>query len=248
MFADFACGNFTERAIGSMGWTLQSKTRFADGSSHPSRLHRCFVGLEYPGQKRYEYTAREHKVILSCMRAMLKKFSIDSDRFFITGHGAGADAAYDIAIAHPEHWAGVIGIAGKISKYPIQYMRNKHLGLNLYSVVGTKDIDNIDASADAWNEWLPSSSVHKCLVVEYIGRLASEPFFEEFPNIMNWCDVSRRSWPSMETCEIDCKSHSSLGQLFLVHGNPRHSRKICDASGNWPADGRGFNALKPKSA
>ena len=106
---------------------------------------------KYPGQTIYEYSAREHRAILDCMRGMLKKFSIDSDRFFITGHGSGADAAYDVAISHPEHWAGVIGIAGKIHKYPIQYMENKHLGLNVYSVVGTKDHDNIGNSAKAWN-------------------------------------------------------------------------------------------------
>ena len=52
------------------------------------------------GQAVYEYTAREHKAILNCMQDMLKKFSIDSDRFFITGHGFGADAAYAVSYTH----------------------------------------------------------------------------------------------------------------------------------------------------
>lgn len=197
---------------------------------------------KYPGQHTYEYSAAEHKVILGCMRGMLKRFSIDSDRFFITGHGAGADAAYDVAISHPEHWAGVIGIAGKIDKYPIQYIRNQHLGLNVYSVVGTKDHANINASAKAWNKWLTSKNFNRCMVVEYVGRLA-EPFFEEFPSIMNWCDVNRRNWPDNQGCEFSCKTlrpWDSYCYFLELHGLPEAN--VMRPS-NWPADGRGFNSL-----
>lgn len=209
------------------------------------------VSLDWkrPGQTTYEYSAAEHKAILGCMRGMLKKFSIDSDRFFITGHGSGADAAYDVAISHPEHWAGVIGIAGKIAKYPVQYMRNAHLGLNVYSVVGTKDHGNIVASKDAWNTWLKSNSwrdgsrFNRCTVVEYIGRLA-EPYFEEFPHIMDWCDVNRRSWPDLQGCEFECKVLRPWDNYFWFlefHGMPEAN--IMRPS-NWPANGRGFNGLK----
>lgn len=205
------------------------------------------VSLDWkrPKQTRYEYSAAEHKAILGCMRAMLKKFSIDSDRFFITGHGSGADAAYDVAISHPEHWAGVIGIAGKIFKYPIHYKENKHFGLNVYSVVGTKEHKNISESADAWNTWLKGGSFNKCLVVEYIGRLA-EPFFEEFPSIMDWCDVTRRNWPSMDNCSIECKSLRPWDNYFWfmeIHGI---REKYVMRPTNWPLNGRGFNPLKPK--
>ena len=195
-----------------------------------------------PGQRNYEYSAREHKIILGCMRSMLKKFSIDSDRFFISGHRAGADAAYDVAISHPEHWAGVIGISGKIAKYPIKYYENQHLGLNVYSVVGTKDLPNISASLKAWNKWLGGSRFNKCMVVEYMGRLA-EPFYEEFPNILEWCDVSRRSWPDDQGCEISCKSLRPWDNYFWfieLHGIPEE--KIMRPS-NWPTKDGGFNSL-----
>lgn len=197
---------------------------------------------KYPGQTTYEYSAAEHKAILGCMRGMLKRFSIDSDRFFITGHGAGADAAYDVAISHPEHWAGVIGIAGKIDKYSIQYKENVHLGLNVYSVVGTKDHGNIVKSAKAWNTWLKSKSYNRCIVVEYNGRL-SEPFFEEFPSIMNWCDVNRRGWPDLQGCEFDCKTLRPWDNYYYFlefHGLPEAN--VMRPS-NWPANGRGFNSL-----
>ena len=234
-------------------WAGKFNPRLGVRTGQAIRHGYIVVSLDWkrPGQTTYEYSAAEHKAILGCMRGMLKRFSIDSDRFFITGHGSGADAAYDVAISHPEHWAGVIGIAGKIAKYPIQYKRNAHLGLNIYSVVGTKDHGNISASADAWNLWLKSNTwrdnksarFNRCTVVEYVGRLA-EPFFEEFPSIMDWCDVNRRSWPDLQGCQFDCKILRPWDNYYWFmefHGLPE---KNTMRPSNWPADGRGFNPLK----
>jgi hypothetical protein len=203
------------------------------------------VSLDWkaPGQRNYQYSAREHKVILGCMRGMLKKFAIDSDRFFITGHRAGAEAAYDIAISHPEHWAGVIGISGRIAKYPIRYFSNQHLGLNVYSVVGTKDHGSISSSLKCWNSWLGSSRFNKCMVIEYMGRLA-EPFYEEFPSILEWCDVSRRSWPTDQGCEIECKTLRPWDNYFWFmefHGMPEAN---IVRPPNWPANENGPLGIK----
>ena len=196
------------------------------------------------GQAVYEYTAREHKAILNCMQDMLKKFSIDSDRFFITGHGFGADAAYDVAVSHPDQFAGVIGIAGKIAKYPNQYYQNQHLGLNVYSVVGEKDLVSINSNANAWNEWLNGKRFNKCMVVEYRGRLA-ESFREEFGNILDWCDVHYRKWPvSGQEFEIICKTLRPWDNYFWFiefHGLPLENTTFPEA---WPANSRGFNPLK----
>lgn len=203
------------------------------------------VSLDWKSKEQgaYEYSAREHKVILKCMRDTLKKFSIDTDRYFLTGHGVGADAAYDVAVSHPEHWAGVIGISGKIAKYPVQYNRNVHLGLNVYSVVGTKDHGNIEPSTKAWNTWLGGSRFNRCLVVEYIGRVA-EPFYEEFPSILAWCDVNRRAWPNAaEKTEIKCDVIRPWDNYFWFiqfHGVPE---KNVMRPTNWPASGSGFNPV-----
>ncbi|MEZ6093131.1 MAG: hypothetical protein R3C03_02675 [Pirellulaceae bacterium] len=58
---------------------------------------------------------------------------------FIAGMGEGGNAAFDIGIAHPDIFAGVCGISGKIIKYPEIYKKNEHLGLSVLAIVGDKD-------------------------------------------------------------------------------------------------------------
>ena len=53
-----------------------------------------------PGQQRYEYTPQEHQRVLVAMRDAMRRALIDSDRVFISGHGEGGTAAWDIALAH----------------------------------------------------------------------------------------------------------------------------------------------------
>ena len=216
-------------------WTGQFDPNLGTRMGPASRHGYVVVSLDWKqeGQGGYEHSAREHKVILKCMRECLKKFSIDTDRVFLSGHGFGAEAAYDVAISHPEHWAGVIGIAGKIGKYPTQYFENQHLGVSVYSVVGTKDVASVNGSTTAWNKWLTSvDKLNTCQVVEYHGRL-SEPFIEEFPAIMEWCSVNRRRWPSKAAdFEIDCEILRPWDNYYWFvefHGLPRDKTKYPEA-------------------
>ena len=154
------------------------------------------VDWKMPGQFEYKYSAREHATVLKSFRQALQRFSIDTDRVFLTGHGFGADAAYDIGISHPEHWAGVVGVSGKIDKYPALYAAShKHVRFPIYSVVGEKDIQSIQPSEDAWNKWLKSKQFFDCTVVEYKGR-SNELFIEEIIEIFKWMEGHRRQLPN----------------------------------------------------
>ena len=53
----------------------------------------------------------------SRLRDACKRFSIDIDRVFLSGHSMGGDAAWDIGLAHPDLWAGVIPIVAAADKY-----------------------------------------------------------------------------------------------------------------------------------
>ncbi len=180
------------------------------------------VDWKLPQQFAYDYTDREHLAILTAYRKVIRQFSIDTDRVYLTGHGFGADAAYDIGISHPDHWAGIVGISGKIDRYPDLYREHKHVGLPIYSVVGEKDLDSKRASEGAWNRWLPSRSFFDCTVVEYKGR-SNEPFLEEIVEIFKWTQGHRRRLPDRSGFELECDVRRPWDNYFWfyeLHGIP----------------------------
>ena len=147
-------------------------------------------------QPRYEYTAREHHAVLSSLRHAMRRSSIDADRVFIAGHGDGATAAWDIALAHPDHWAGMISINGEPAKTIRHYHPNaRHLPM--YFVMGWSSgpkppLVRMGAILDKYMD--PNNDA---TVVMYKGRGAEE-FYEEIPNLFEWLNVSthvRRPMP-----------------------------------------------------
>lgn len=172
------------------------------------------VDWKLPGQFEYKYTALEHLTIMKALRRSLQQFSIDTDRVFITGHGFGADAAYDIGISHPEHWAGIVGISGKIDKYPALYSAShKHVRLPVYSVVGEKDLASVQPSESAWNKWLSSKNFFDCTVVEYIGR-SNELFVEEIVEVFKWMQGHRRRLPDTGGFKFEGKIRRPWDRYF----------------------------------
>ena len=61
---------------------------------------------------KYDYDTRSHAVVLAAINDARKRFQIDSDRIFLSGHGMGGTAAFDIGMSHPEIFAGVMPICG----------------------------------------------------------------------------------------------------------------------------------------
>ncbi len=55
----------------------------------------------------------------------MRRVSIDNNRVFIAGHYSGGDAAWDIAQAHPDLWAGLVVIgAGDPGGFIEHYVPN----------------------------------------------------------------------------------------------------------------------------
>ena len=65
-----------------------------------------------PEQEEYHDDGLADEIVLDCLRDARLRFRVDSDRVFLTGHGLGADAAYNIGMAHADQFAGVIPICG----------------------------------------------------------------------------------------------------------------------------------------
>ncbi len=150
------------------------------------------------GQNTYGYSEREHAIVLGCLRDCLRRFAVDSDTVFLTGHGQGAAAALDVAVAHPEHFAGVCVFSGGADKYVKAYQDNQHFGLPVYAVLGSRDIVTKNTCQPYFDWWLRRGNRNETTVVEYHGRL-DESFLEEQAEIFRWFRTLRRRGPERGT-------------------------------------------------
>jgi predicted esterase len=134
------------------------------------------------GQQQYEYSAREHGAVLGALRDACRRFSIDTDRVFISGHSIGGTAAWDLALAHPDLWCGAIPIVAKSDRYCAQYWQNARL-VPFYVVQGELDGDLVKENARDLDRYM----IHRfdVTVVEFQGR-GHEDYYEEIQKIFDW--------------------------------------------------------------
>lgn len=150
-------------------------------------------------QRQYEYSAREHAVVLQTLRDACKRFPIDVDRVYLSGHSMGGTAAWDIGLAHPDLWAGVIPIVATTGKYITQYAENGKY-LPMYFVCGEKDSATYANTTD-WDYYLKHLG-YDATVVQYLGRgheaSRAAAFFDEIQNLFSWMKVHQRDFSRKE--------------------------------------------------
>lgn len=139
-------------------------------------------------QIEYLYSAREHGLVLAVLRDALQRFSIDTDRIFLTGHFSGADAAWDMGLAHPSFWAGVIAISGRSQKYCTFYWENA-AHVPFYVVQGELDGTLMPDNARDLNRYLNRG--FNTTVTEYLGR-GRDSFSDEILRLFEWMAIQRR--------------------------------------------------------
>lgn len=139
-----------------------------------------------PGQREYEFSSREHAAVLSTLRDACRRTSIDTDRIFLSGHSIGGDAAWDIALAHPDLWAGVIPMVAQSAKYVQHYAKNGRL-VPMYFVGGEKDAAWLHRSGTEFDRYLKQAG-YDVTVVQYLGR-GHEHFQDEILRIFEWMDL-----------------------------------------------------------
>jgi predicted esterase len=144
-----------------------------------------------PYQNKYEYSAQEHGKVLYALQNSIKRFSIDTDRVFLSGHSIGGDAVWDIALAHPDLWAGVLPIAATAGKYVGRYWQNaKHL--SFYFVGGELDGNRIAQNMQDFNRYLTKFGFDT-MIVEYKGR-GHDHFQDDIHFMFDWMRTHRRSF------------------------------------------------------
>ncbi len=141
-------------------------------------------------QKQYRYSAQEHAAVLDCLRDACRRFSIDTDRVFLTGFSMGGDAAWDIGLAHPDLWAGVIPVAALSDKYCALYWENAKL-VPFYFVCGEYDGTKMVTNARDLDRYFKGN--FRVTVVEYRGR-GHEHFSDEIQRLFDWMGRYKRNF------------------------------------------------------
>ncbi len=135
-----------------------------------------------PQQYQYEYSLREHEAVLTALRDATRRFSIDTNRLYLTGHGIGGDATWDLAQSHPDMWAGAIPFVARGRKYVPHYWENAKY-VPLYFVAGELDGKKMAENAAVLDKYLLKR--FDTTVVEFLGR-GQEPFHDEVLTIFDW--------------------------------------------------------------
>jgi predicted esterase len=151
-------------------------------------------------QAAYEYSAREHAAVLAEVRGAIKRFSIDTDRVFLSGHSLGGDAAWDIALAHPDLWAGLVAIGPTADRYVTHYWENARR-LPIYVVGGELDRARLLRNATDFDRYF--SKGFDFTYVEYRGR-GHEHFSDDIHRIFDWMGRKRRQFfpPEFEAVSL----------------------------------------------
>ncbi|MFW6125397.1 MAG: alpha/beta hydrolase-fold protein, partial [Pirellulales bacterium] len=141
-----------------------------------------------PNQRLYDYSDAAHKAVLGTLFDARRRFSIDSDRVFLSGYSMGGDAAWDIGLAHPDLFAGLVPIVGICEKISAIYWQNAE-HLPIYLVGGEKDRDAPKRNGVHLDRMMDHG--FPVTYSEYIGR-GHEDFYEEIHNLFEWMTRQRR--------------------------------------------------------
>lgn len=146
-------------------------------------------------QRQYKYSAREHVAVLDALRDASRRFSIDSDRVFLSGHSMGGDAAWDIGLAHPDLWAGVVPIVAEVDSnrynFNALYWRNAKY-LPQYFVGGSLDGMKSIKNSKQFDRYLGRVNFNTT-IVEFLGR-GQESFADEVQRIFEWMNLQERNF------------------------------------------------------
>ncbi|QDT91194.1 carboxylesterase family protein [Gimesia algae] len=164
--------------------------KFKNGPGQSQRRGYIVIAPEYlqKDQENYEDNVTAHYAVIESIRDARKRFNVDSDRVFLSGHGTGADAAFDIGMSHPGLFAGVMPIAGKTSAFNLHYWQNAK-DLPFYIVGGELDRDTLEHNSLVINRMMRNG--YDIIYAEYKGR-GYESYYEEIHNLFNWMELHQR--------------------------------------------------------
>ena len=139
--------------------------------------------------KGYHYSAEEHAAVQLSLRDARKRYAIDSNRVFIAGQLTGADMAWDLGLAHPDLFAGVVSVSGFPARYIYKYKPQVDK-VPLYIVLG----DLAPAAREVVFDQYARPLIEDVKDVTYVDyfRRGLETLPEEVPSFFDWMASRRR--------------------------------------------------------
>lgn len=143
-------------------------------------------------------------------RDACRRFAVDTDRVFLTGHSTGGDAAWDIGVSHPDLWAGVMPISAE-ALYSCKFYTDNARYVPFYVVLGELDGGRITRDAMVLDRYLKFG--YNTTVVEYLGR-GHEHFVDEQLPLLDWMGRCKRSFPLPHDREFTCATMRPTDDSF----------------------------------
>lgn len=138
----------------------------------------------------YDYSAKAHAAVLYSLRDAIRRFAVDTDRVFLSGHSSGGDAVWDIGLSHPDLWAGIIPICGMAVKYASLLKRNAQF-VSIYAIGGEWDGESLLKSSEVLDFGMDLSKPFDMSFVQFRGR-GKEAFPDELIRIFEWMQLRSR--------------------------------------------------------
>jgi predicted esterase len=207
----------------------EAKSRFGQASRHGYVVIAPQWLREH--QREYQFSAREHAAVLRPLRDACKRFAIDTDKVFLSGHSLGGDAAWDIGLAHPDLWAGVLPIVATADKHVGRYWENAKY-VPFYFVSGEKDGDKLAKNCRDWDRYLTTSGCDTT-IVQYQGR-GHEHFHDEIQNLFLWMNLHQRNFFPKEFNVTTMRPWDSFFWWADIEGLPEN---LTILPAEWPKNG-----------
>ena len=172
-----------------------------DGSPLQSQRHGYIViAPEYlPAKFGDPLPAPTETIVWECLRDARRRFSIDSDRIYLSGHGRGAEAAFDVALAHPDLFAGVLPISGGL-EHDSKWLQANARDQSWYVVMGEFDFGLYNRNAKPLESLMNKGG--DLVIAQYKSR-GHESFYSEIHRLFDWMELHRRP---AEPKEFELKS------------------------------------------
>jgi pimeloyl-ACP methyl ester carboxylesterase len=140
------------------------------------------------GNGLYDFHGKQHPIPLEALRDVFRKFQADADKVFLFGFAEGANFALDLAMAHPDIFAGLAGFGtNPPPSIFLEYWHNLQK-LPAYFVSG-EFANAFPNLSTVFKKWMPRG--FPAMMTLYRGR-GIEWFTAEVPRLFDWMNRKTR--------------------------------------------------------